>query len=1249
MYRQSKNLFLLACTILSIILIGYSIQSFEQVPSLSDFEAPDLPFELPDFDLPINPEQTSLDLPDLDIGDTNPDPVLRISGQPNTKYLRLQTYDDYYSGTWETALTDSVTYDGETLDLTVDLWTDYETYNITITPLIDTLGYLPTPQNPIYLNVSNPAQFFEDSQVFQVPDVPGAYEIEYILYEYSDALMNASNIEEIPQYLEVPDYFDDDLRDLAETITQNTTTDYEAILALEEYLQTYYDYNLSATEAPPGVDPCEYFLFESGEGICSTFNTALVLLARSLDFSARLVGGYYIDPFADFQEVYPIQSHAYTEIPFEDLGWIIFDATPSGDLTDMIGEIPDLNLTGGNNPLEDMDFEFPEGDATPDERVFRIYGVTGSQYLRDGVGEYYNGSWYVPEGLGIDYAGHVIDDSTTGYSNVTEYSYVIEPSISFDYNIPSPQHPVQVNAYDPLVFYPDHNVFQTVGSFSASYQVVTNVYEFTPETLTNAEPYVLEPYVQITPELEPRIVSLAEQITMYETTPYMKVEALRDYLATNYVYNNSAVKAPIEVDPVVWFLYHEQQGICTDYASALTMLARSIGIPARIVTGFLVSSDAEVQNVSPYQAHAYSEVLFDGIGWIIFDATPIAMPVVEPGTGSIPTFTNITYQDEVVSVGGYFIVAGTVVDGDANPITGLDILVYLKQDKAQSGVLAGRGVVVDGFYNVTCVFPANLPGGEYMVDVHAVGDDVYADSWSDPPLVAYTDTGFIIDAPPVVVADKQYTVSATLVNSNTNKSIPYTRCSISVDGDSYNRVTDEDGRIQVFTSSPEGAVEVTCSWNGAEYMYGSTTTSTIQSISFTVTLPKETILTRGQRSIIRGKVQAGIIPGSDEPITLRLLDKETSSVTNEAGEFFITQSIPDETPLGATPMSLVVESVDASKQSFALVKAATHLSFSVPNTAQGDSSIDVSVMLIDDRGVALSGRMVNLTYRQSNVTYSKVVNTGDDGLAETSIKVPDMKGALTFKAYYRGETNYLSASTSQTVNVISAYKYPLLPLAAIITTITGVAGLFYLRSKQQTENIPDDETEAVADNGSTRLRLRFPMIASGLPLVWDASELEIVGSLVSTEESAMPEERLALHLDKAELFCGVTDPDGVVEFKHCFQLGVHELRLVYESEQLQTRINIKIVDYREEIIRLFNNRFKEARERFERIKDNYTARELYNHLKEFNPDAAYEPLWALVSLFEEANYSLHVISRDHYTRFYRAMRRYREALDAESS
>ncbi len=1249
MYRQPKTIAILACTILAVLLISFSIQSLSQVPPLDEFERPDLPFEFPDIDLPINPEQTSLKIPELDIGNIDPEPLLSILGQTNTEYLRLQTYDDYYGGTWDTSLAQSVTYEGETLSLNVDLWTDFEQYNITITPLADTMGYLPTPQNPIHLNLSNPAQFFEDQQIFQVPDVPGSYEIEYILYEYSEALMNASQVEEISQYLEVPDYLDEDLKALAEEITKNTTTDYEAILSLEQYLESYYDYNLSAADPPPGVDPLEYFLFESGEGVCSHFNTALVMLARSLGFSARLVGGYYIDPLAPIQEVYPIQSHAFTEIPFEDLGWIIFDATPPSDIADMIDQIPDLNLSEGDNPFDDLDFDYPEDLNIPQERVFRIYGVTGSSYLRDGVGEYYNGSWYISPGLPIEYDGQIIQNSVTGYVSVEEYSYIIEPSSSFQWYIPGPQNPVQINAYDPLTFYPDQKLFRVDVSFSTPYQVIGNEYVFSDEVLVDSEPYVVEPYVQIPEALAIRLKSLAEPITMYESSPYNKVKALSEHLKANYPYNISAADHPSDVDPVVWFLFYEQQGICTDYASALTLLARSIGLPARLVTGWLISPNVEVQDVDTLQAHAYTEVLFDDIGWVIFDATPAAEPVVNQSHGLVPTFTNITYQDEVVSVGGEFIVAGSVVDELGNPVDGLDVLVYLKQDKAEPGVLAGRGVVVEGFYNISCVFPGSLPGGEYMVDVHTIGDDTYMDSWSDPPIVAYTETSFIIDAPSVVVAGKPYEVLSTLVNSKTNTSIPFAQCIVEVDSETSTHVTDEKGQFKFKNTSPEGAVEITFSWDGADYAFGATTSTMINSVSFQATLPPETILERGERATIRGKVQAGFIPGVNEPITLSLLGKETSSVTNEAGEFFITQSIPAETPLGPTPMSVTIPSVDEITRTYASVKAKTLLTLSAPVSTQGDTSIGVSVKLLDDVGEPLGTQMVNLTYRYSNQTAFKLVQTNPLGEAEASLKLPKTKGQLTLRAYYAGQGNYLSSSTNQVINLISPNQFPILPLAALILAIGGVAGLIYLRGRNQASPVALVVPEAADANDSSRLSMRLPEIAPGLPPVWGTEPLFIEGRMVSTEDVAMPGQQLTFLLSETELFSGLTDENGVVVFSTSFELGLHELKLVNRAEVLQTSLKIKIVEYREEIIRLFNNRFKEAREQFERIRDNYTARELYNYLKERTPEETHESLWGLVGLFEEANYSLHMINRDHYTRFYHAMRRYREALDAEVS
>jgi len=972
------------------------------------------------------------------------------------------------------------------------------------------------------------------------------------------------------------------------------------------------------------------------------------MLARSLGFSARLVGGYYIDPLALVQEVYPIQSHAFTEIPFEDLGWIIFDATPPADISDMIGQIPDMNLTEGN-PMDGLDFEYPQDSGAAKEKVFRIYGMTGSNYLRDAVGEFYNGSWYLSQGLPVAYDGQVIQDSVTGYDTVSEFTYIIEPRAGFDWYIPGPQNPVQINAYDPLTYYPDQKLFGTETAFITPYQVVANEYIFSDTALENAEPYATEPYLQISDELAVRLRALAQPITMYEPTPYDKIKALSDYLKENYVYSTEAEPAPADIDPVVWFLFYEKQGICTDYASALTLLARSIGIPARLVTGWLINPSVEVQDVEARQAHAYTEVLFDGLGWVVFDATASAAPDVNLSTGLTPTFTNITYQDEVVSVGGEFTVAGTVVDEMGGPVDGLDVLVYLKREKTDAGVLSGRGNVNNGYYNITCVFPANLPGGEYMVDVHTIGDDTYMDSWSDPPIVAYTETSFIFDAPETVVAGKSCEIVATLVNSKTNSSIPYAQCTVDTGSETLNRVTDGNGEITLTDTFSAGEVEITFSWEGEEYTHGSTTSLVLQSVPLQATLPPETVLVRGERSTIRGKVQAGSIIGANEPITLSLLGKETSSVTNEAGEFFITQSIPSDTALGPTPMNITIREVDETTRSLASVKAQTRLDLTVPNSAQGDSSIDVSVKLLDDTGWPLTTQSVNITYRYSNQTFYKVVQTDPQGVAETSIKLPRAKGQLTMRASYFGQEYYLPSTASQVINLISPNQFPLLPLAALILLVGGVAGLIYLRGKREANLVAPVVPEVVDENASSRLSLRLPGVEPGLPPVWNTDPLLVEGRMVSTDGVPMSGQSLRFTLPETEVFSGVTGENGEVSFSKSFGLGVQELRLINEAEGLHTILRIKIVDYREEIIRLFNNRFKEAREQFERIKDNYTARELYNYLKEHTPEVTHDSLWELVSLFEEANYSLHVINRSHYTRFYYAMRTYREVLDAEVS
>lgn len=1241
---------ILACTLLAVILINYGIQTLNDVPSLSELPRPDfnLSIDLPD--IPINVEQPRLELPDINLGNLAPTPLLEITGTVNTEYLRLQTYDDYMNGLWNTALTDSVAYNGETLGQNIDLWTDRESHGIIITLLTDTGGYIPTPQNPFLLNLSDHVKFFPDSQIFQVSGVPGAYEVDYMLYSFSDAMMDASSVEYIPQYHGVPDYLADDLRTLAETITRDTTTDYEAVLALESYLENYYRYNLSCPDPPPGVDPLEYFLYESGEGVCSHFNTALVMLSRSLGLSARLVGGYYVDPTADHQLVYPIQSHAFTEIPFDDLGWIIFDATPGAQISDMIGDIPDFNLTGSGDMFDDLNFTFPDDTFNMTQgRLFSIYGETGSRYLRDGTGEYYNGTWYQPAGVPVDYTGQVIDPATTGHDISAEHSFIIELNTPVSGYLPGPQNPLQLSIDINTAFYPEFKLFKPDAPFSGSYLVNSVEYASSQGTLEGATISTDVLYLQIEDKLRDRIMSLATQITSFETSDYAKVQALAEYLRSEYTYNLTAAPSPEEIDPVVWFLFNEEGGIRTDFASALTLMARTMDIPARLVTGYLVDPDVEVQDVSPMQAHVYTEVLFENLGWVIFDATPAVESQINVTTGRIPTFTNITHQDEAVTVGGEFTVAGTVVDESGADVSGLDVLVYLKQDKNETGVLSGQGVLMDGVFNITCVFPSNLPNGEYMVDAHTVGDEVHMDSWSDPPLTAFSETTFIIEAPEKVISGQPYRVNASLVDLNTNRTIPDAQVSLKINVNEYNLKTDEEGRVSMSTESDPGIVEITVSWDGEGYIYGAENSATLRSIPLKVVLPPETVLIRGESSIIRGQVKAEDMPGAFEDISMTLLGDRSGSVTNENGEFFITRMTPTSTELGPTPLSFEVMSNQETLDDYAVVKARTVLTLQTQTSGQVGAKADVTLSLKDNTDAPLVESQVDISYRYLNQTYSTTAVTGSDGEAEVQITLPDEPGKIDVKASYPGQGYMLPSSTSQAVSVIKITRFPLFQLAAGVLLIGGIAGLLYMRDQRKVGEVELEDMELVNQAQSNRLKILLPDIEPNLPSVWGVNEsLTIQGLMLNEEKEPSAGETLSLLLNETQLVSAETDSDGKITYTEAFDAaGIHRLILHHRGEDLKTDLDIKIVDYREEIIRLFNNRFMEAREMFQSVRDNYTARELYLYLRKETPGPCHEPLRELVFIFEEANYSLHEVNRGQYTDFFGAMRTYREALDGK--
>lgn len=118
------------------------------------------------------------------------------------------------------------------------------------------------------------------------------------------------------------------------------------------------------------------------------------------------------------------------------------------------------------------------------------------------------------------------------------------------------------------------------------------------------------------------IANLARDITAGQTQPYAQALSLMRYLKSNYAYSIEVPPAPENVDFAAHFLFEQRTGYCTYFATAMTVLARSLNLPARYVEGFLANPQgADSVTLTGMNAHAWTEVYIAGLGWVVFDAT----------------------------------------------------------------------------------------------------------------------------------------------------------------------------------------------------------------------------------------------------------------------------------------------------------------------------------------------------------------------------------------------------------------------------------------------------------------------------------------------------------------------------------------------------------------------------------------------------------------------------------------------------
>ena len=138
------------------------------------------------------------------------------------------------------------------------------------------------------------------------------------------------------------------------------------------------------------------------------------------------------------------------------------------------------------------------------------------------------------------------------------------------------------------------------------------------------------------PRPYPRVQALAERLTARSTNVYDKVTALEGWIAAHTKYTTDIPPLQPGQDTVTEFLFGSRRGYCEQVSTALSVMLRSLGIPAREATGYVPGSFnpiTDLYEVKAKDAHAWVQVWFPGHGWQSFDPTAV-VPLANPTPGS---------------------------------------------------------------------------------------------------------------------------------------------------------------------------------------------------------------------------------------------------------------------------------------------------------------------------------------------------------------------------------------------------------------------------------------------------------------------------------------------------------------------------------------------------------------------------------------------------------------------------------------
>jgi hypothetical protein len=627
-----------------------------------------------------------------------------------------------------------------------------------------------------------------------------------------------------------------------------------------------------------------------------------------------------------------------------------------------------------------------------------------------------------------------------------------------------------------------------------------------------------------------------------------------------------------------------------------------------------------------------------------------------------PTFTMIQAMNEEVIRGNTFWVNGTVLTADDEQVHNMTIYVLLTKNSWTESLVVGKGYSTQGNFHIKSEVPHYVNIGDYKVVTVALGTAQYHPSANESAIKMRATTR--IELGP----EEEFLLGYGAIHgrllwdngtglADTTVTLKITSLTTPSKVFEFQNVTSKDGIFSVpirFRSA--GLHEVKATFSGNEYLLKSEETRIVEFKRGTPTIQifSEKFAIRGEIFKINGTVMFEGIGVWGEPLTISFDNHVLATIeTRDNGSYTLPLPIDPHERLGLHIVKVSLKEGNLSAVHKVLVKAKTTLTVKVYEVA-GGMFLLFSASLHDDHNMSIQGAEIVLNnYGLSG----KTDENGNLKLILDTVKLwPEN---VTLNAKFEGSTIYLPATNEREVFLEPLTSLPfLIPLVApILVAVTFAYAKHFLKKRQEVQRLSrlgavEKEAATTVEKDAYRftyqpeekqpLKIIFPDIKAPFPNVWGLKDKLCMEIMLENDLLEKTEKRkVEVFIDKKRFASSELSHQGRARLFHTFHVkGEHKVQALLSEEHrqiLRGETKVRIVDYREEVIRLYNEFLKKLADYGVIAWKEMTAREIENfalRMGGFNPKV----LQKITFCFEKAEYSNHLLNREDYEIMYLSLK-----------